>query len=121
MDLKYTLFRLKAYLSTVLGPSQKTTEGALWVGQPALCCVAGPLLAGRQAALCGIVSCKTSPLYACTRSTKYYGTHNDNDDDVMIVMNSDDVMIVIIMIIHNDNDHDAGVVVMIVMMLMKNV
>mmetsp|Transcript_50385 Transcript_50385/g.109780 ORF Transcript_50385/g.109780 Transcript_50385/m.109780 type:complete len:429 (+) Transcript_50385:30-1316(+) len=30
--------------------------GALWVGQPALRGIAGPLLAGSQAALCGIVS-----------------------------------------------------------------
>ena len=36
--------------------SQKATEGALWVGQPALRGIAGPLLAGSQAALCGIVS-----------------------------------------------------------------
>jgi hypothetical protein len=36
--------------------SQKATEGALWVRQPALRGIAGPLLAGSQAALCGIVS-----------------------------------------------------------------
>ena len=64
--------------------SQKATEGALWVRQPALRGIAGPLLAGSQAALCGIVSLdrhQISTLCLHQEHKTMIITYNKNDND----------------------------------------